>query len=169
MNKKKVICKDYQGKEYEVDSEELTLRPAVYGILIEEKKILLFKQFAGYDFPGGGMEKYESIEECLIREFKEETGYDIKPVELLTVSSSFYMTIVKKVPLNSILIYFLVKKVGGELSSKNLDEQEKVYADGPEWVELNNISNIQFMNSVDNLYIINKAIKLNESENKKSR
>lgn len=32
-----------------------------------------------WDFPGGGLEHDESIKECVEREVKEETGYEVKP------------------------------------------------------------------------------------------
>ena len=38
-----------------------------------------------YTFPGGGMEKNETEEECVVREVKEEFGIDIKPVKKVYV------------------------------------------------------------------------------------
>ncbi|MDP2091299.1 MAG: NUDIX domain-containing protein [Candidatus Gracilibacteria bacterium] len=51
----------------------------VYGIYIENDKILLIKKARGpyigmYDLPGGGIEYGETISECLKREIYEETG-----------------------------------------------------------------------------------------------
>jgi 8-oxo-dGTP pyrophosphatase MutT (NUDIX family) len=73
MNKK-IICKDIKGNEYAVPVEQLSFRPSVYGIIIQEGKILLSKQWDGYDFPGGGIKLGETIEQALLREVKEETG-----------------------------------------------------------------------------------------------
>ncbi len=39
-------------------------------------------EFSGYSFPGGHVEKDESFLKSVIREAKEETGYDIKNVKL---------------------------------------------------------------------------------------
>ena len=54
----------------------------VYGLLVKDNKILLIKKCGGpydgkLDLPGGSIEFNESIEEALIREFKEEVGIDI--------------------------------------------------------------------------------------------
>ncbi len=54
-------------------------RTGVYGVAVENDKILLIKQhrgpFAGkYDFPGGGIEFGETPEEALRREFVEEVA-----------------------------------------------------------------------------------------------
>lgn len=54
-------------------------RCAVYGVCIKDHKILLIEQKKGpfkgkLDFPGGGIEFGESIEEALQRELKEEVA-----------------------------------------------------------------------------------------------
>lgn len=63
----------------------------VYGLLFDAQKRLLISEerIRGRDvvkFPGGGLEFGEGMLECIIREFKEETGQDIK------VSRHFYTT-----------------------------------------------------------------------------
>lgn len=71
---------------------ELIVRPT--GILIEDQKILLVKQDVNekrqWSLVGGKLEPCESIEHCLIREFKEETGLDISVKELLYVCDRFH-------------------------------------------------------------------------------
>ena len=52
---KNVICRDLDKREFAVSSDKLVFRPSVYGILIENSKVLLPKQWDGYDFPGGGI------------------------------------------------------------------------------------------------------------------
>ena len=51
---KKVVCHDINGKLYKLNANRLTFRPSIYGILIKKNKVLLSKQWDGYDFPGGG-------------------------------------------------------------------------------------------------------------------
>ena len=160
MNKK-IICYDKDNNKFEIDSTQVTFRPSVYGVLIEDNKILLSKQWDGYEFPGGGMEIYETMEQTVIREFFEETGLKVEPIKLLHAESSFFCpTHDKKFAdcyWNCPLLYFLVKKVGGKISIENFDESEKHYADMPEWIELDKIPKTKFVTSADFRSIINNA------------
>lgn len=159
---KKVLCHNLDNKEFAVESDKLIFRPSVYGILVENDRVLLSKQWDGYDFPGGGIEIHETIEEALKREFFEETGLHIEPFAPIHCESSFFNPSHSKNHKdeywNCQLIYYVVKKVGGKLSIANFDEEEKNYADFPEWIDLNNLDNIKFINSIsDNVEIIKKT------------
>jgi 8-oxo-dGTP pyrophosphatase MutT (NUDIX family) len=160
---KKVKYRDINNNVGEVDVDKLFFRPSVYGVLIEGDKILLSPQWDGYDFPGGGMEIYETVEQALEREFWEETGLKVKRREIVVCESNFF-----KLPYggnegqycNSIAMYYLCERIGGELSTGNFDEHEKEYAKMPKWVDLKNIEKIKFYTSVDNIDIINKVMNI---------
>ena len=71
----------------------------VYGIAVHDGKILLsHEEFDGRKFtkfPGGGLQWGESIQECLRREYLEETGIEVEPGYLFHVTetvqvSAFY-------------------------------------------------------------------------------
>lgn len=70
---------------------EIRVRPT--GILIEDNLILVLRQSVietrKWSLPGGALEPGETIEQCLIREMKEETGLDIKVKELLYVCDRY--------------------------------------------------------------------------------
>lgn len=158
---KKIICRDVNGKECEVDISKLQFRPSVYGLLIEDDKILLTRQWDGYDFPGGGIDIDETIEEALKREFFEETGLEVEPIMPVHSETDFfnpdYADKYKGQFWNCLMIYYLVKKVGGTLTTENFSEEEKDYADMPEWINLNNIKDKKFFNSVDSVALIEKV------------
>ena len=96
------------------------------GILIEENRILLVKQDVTearhWALPGGRPEPGETLEQCLVREMKEETGLDVSVKELLYITDRFYQSS------HVVHILFLLEKVGGKLrSGKDLQvETEKI-------------------------------------------
>lgn len=156
----KIVCHDKGGNNYEVDENALKFRPSVYGVLIENGRVLLSKQWDGYDFPGGGIGQDETVEQALKREFWEETGLKVSPLEAVHCETSMFKPSMHDEFWNCQLIYFLVEKIGGELSKENLDHYEKQYADLPEWIELDKLSQIKFYNSVDSPAVIKKALRL---------
>jgi mutator protein MutT len=89
-------------------NQGLMVRPTA--ILIEDGEILLVRQEVTetrrWSLPGGKLESGETIEQCLIREVKEETGLDITIDELLYVCDRFYKG-------NQVVhMTFLVKRTG---------------------------------------------------------
>jgi hypothetical protein len=64
----------------------------------------------------------------------------------------------------SILMYYLCERTGGKFSIKNFAEDEKKYADMPEWIDIKNTRKIKFYNPVNNDKIIKDAIELNFSK-----
>ena len=150
MPKKTVICHDRNGKLYKVNANKLFFRPSIYGILIEKNKVLLSKQWGGYDFPGGGADLHETVEQTLKREFWEETGFITKAIKLIYAGTSMFFSIETKEYMNCPMFYFKVKKLSGRLSKENFDEQEKKYADMAEWIDIKKINRIKFYNSLGN-------------------
>jgi len=163
MKNKKVVCHNRYGEKHEVDSSELFFRPSVYGVLVEGDKVLLSKQWDGYDFPGGGIYIHETIDEALEREFWEETGLKVKRGNIVACESNFFTSDLSKKSANFILTYFLVNKIDGEISIDNIDTEESRYIDMPEWIDLKDIDKIKFYNNVDSPKLIREAIKINKN------
>lgn len=100
------------------------------GLLLDGNKILLSHELntGVYMSPGGGLETGETLEECCIRELREETGYDVKPVKpFLTINEYCFETLY-------ISNYFLCEAVGK--SEQSLTETEVEHGITPEWVEI---------------------------------
>ena len=142
-----VTCEDIKGKTYQVSTSKLTFRPAVYGVIVKGGKILMSKQWDGYDFPGGGIELGEPTKNALIREVKEETGIDVEIGKILHCEHSFFKLPFKGNFVHSIHMYYECQMIGGELSAEFLDEQEKQYADKPEWISLSDIEQVKIYSS----------------------
>lgn len=155
---KTVTCVDIEGKKYEVPVSELSWRPSAYGIVIKDGKILLSKQFGnGYDLPGGGLDLGERPEHAAVREVKEETGIVVDNPKLITAETSFFkMAHHDGQSHQSLLFYYTCDYVGGEFSIDGFDEEEKKYADMPEWIDLKDLPNINVKSSVDWRTIVQK-------------
>jgi 8-oxo-dGTP diphosphatase len=158
-----VVCVDREGNRKEVPTADLVFRPSIYGIIIEDGKILLSRQWDGYDFPGGGVEKGERLDEALMREVREETGLVVRVGRLVGCGDAFFTTPFENRHTHSILLYRLCRIESGELSTAFFDEDEKRYAQMAEWIDLESVSGLIFCNSIDSVRIIREAVKMTES------
>lgn len=92
------------------------MRPvAADALIIEGKNVLLVKRgkapFKGkWAIPGGFLEEDETLEECAVREAKEETNLDVKVVWLVGVFSR-----PSRDPRKTVGAVFLCKRLSGEL------------------------------------------------------
>ena len=62
----------------------------VGGVLIKDNKILLTKGGDDYSLPGGHSQIGETSQETIIREFKEETGLDVEPLNVISTYENFW-------------------------------------------------------------------------------
>lgn len=74
---------------------ELAIRNATKAIIVRDGKVLLNKckgyhNELYYDLPGGGQQQYETMEEALIRECLEETGYLVKIVRFAALAEEIH-------------------------------------------------------------------------------
>ncbi|MBQ2974746.1 MAG: NUDIX domain-containing protein [Clostridia bacterium] len=100
------------------------------GIIVENGKILLSHEVntGVYMSPGGGLEDGETLEECCIRELKEETGFDVKPTKHFVIINEYCFETLY------ISNYFLCEITGK--SKQSLTDIEVEHGITPEWVEL---------------------------------
>lgn len=82
-------------------------------VLVEQGGILLVEQRVSatrsWSLPGGGVEPGESLEECVIREVREETGLRVAVDELLYVCDRIQEN------QHTVHITFAVRRLGGDL------------------------------------------------------
>jgi 8-oxo-dGTP diphosphatase len=94
----------------------------VGAIIIEGERVVLVKRAhppiqGQWSIPGGVLEVGEMVREAAIREAREETGLIVEPGELLGVYDRILHDAEKRVQYHYVLIDFLCRRLGGELST----------------------------------------------------
>ena len=73
---------------FDIDGELFSYR--IGGALIRNDKILLTKGGDDYSLPGGHSQIGETSQETIIREFKEETGFDVETLNVISTYENFW-------------------------------------------------------------------------------
>ena len=114
-------------------------------VLVQDRK----KSWCGVAFPGGHVERLESIVDSTIREIKEETGLDIWNLELCGVKQWF-----NDVEGRNVCFLFKTNSFSGKLISS--DEGENF------WIKKSDILNYKLANNFDVMYRVFEEKGLNE-------
>lgn len=78
-------------------------RPGAYGVIFNESNEIGIVEHNGYYFlPGGGIEKDESESEALLREVREETGFEVQIDRHLGDANEFQISFDNKIKFNQI-------------------------------------------------------------------
>jgi len=106
---------DLFDKKHKRNLKNFKFRVSAYGVLYKANKILVQRhpKLKTFGLPGGGVEIGETINNSLVREFKEETGLRVGIGKLITVTEGFFTY--EGEDAHSISITYEVKKVGGKL------------------------------------------------------
>lgn len=87
----------------------------IYGVLRRADEVLmtrsLFIKRPFVNFPGGGVELGEPPIEALRREYREETGLEIRPLRVLYASEGLHLS--TQMPIQIVSVYWLVESVSG--------------------------------------------------------
>lgn len=138
-------------------SVEFQTRVGVYCAIVKDGALLLahlrtshYGRDFGWSLPGGGIEPYETVEECAIREVREETGLTIRLGQVLRVRT-FTAEPAERidsgehvVPLVNVQIIFEAHVTGGELRNERAGSTDHVA-----WVPIADIPNMHRVSLVD--------------------
>ena len=125
----------------------------VYGLLIENDAVLItIEHRAGMrmvKFPGGGLEKGEGIENCLIREFQEELAINIQVDSFYYVNEFFQQSRFSERD-QLISFYYRVNSTDlGKILNSNINSElspgEQLFC----WVPINELSKVDFSFPID--------------------
>jgi 8-oxo-dGTP diphosphatase len=115
----------------------------VYGIVLNQGNILLTDEYQlgirMTKFPGGGMEYGEGTLDCLTREFREETGQEVRVKEHIYTTDYFQPTMLLPEPQQLISIYYRVELPDYTLLKSSLKPFDFELAEGAQsfrWLPL---------------------------------
>ncbi|WP_144765149.1 NUDIX hydrolase [Curtobacterium sp. 9128] len=98
-------------------------RLAAYGVVVRDGRVLLamqrFPEAGTWALPGGGVEFNETVEDAVVREFMEETGYEVAVDGLLGIRHHVVPAERRMHengrPMKAVQVVFRVRVTGGEL------------------------------------------------------
>ncbi|GGB27862.1 hypothetical protein GCM10011492_17610 [Flexivirga endophytica] len=117
---------------------EYDTRLAAYAVIVRDGAILLSwfnGSTPGWTLPGGGVEFDESIEEAVVRELYEETGYHVRVGAPLTTDSFTVADDGRGRPFKSVRVLFDATITGGQLGTTEVDGT----TDFARWIRLTEV------------------------------
>jgi|SRR6056297_2761518 len=131
-------------KEFEYDAElkkagKTFVRKAVKGVIIKGEYILMIhsRQNGDYKFPGGGLEKFETAEETLFREIREECGADVFEIgELLGTVIEYKKAREPEYDVFKMVSDYYLCQVSDKKTDLMLDPYEQDLGFHPVWVPI---------------------------------
>ena len=110
-----VTAYDIHGQPHARSLKNFRFRVSVYGLLTRDDEILVNRHplHSRYGLPGGGVEIGETMRDALVREYREETGLEVRPTRLLDVNESLFTFGGEDA--HGILILYNVEMIGGEI------------------------------------------------------
>jgi 8-oxo-dGTP diphosphatase len=128
-------------------------RLAAYALVVDDRdRILLALWNEGdeprWTLPGGGVELHESVEEAVVRELREETGYDVRVGALRTVDT-YVIPAGRRLngsprPMKAVRVLFDATIEGGELT-----HEVEGSTDEARWVPLDEAAGLPHVSLVD--------------------
>jgi ADP-ribose pyrophosphatase YjhB (NUDIX family) len=105
-------------------SREYPSRPLVGtgALILRDGKLLLVKRgahpgFGKWSVPGGLVELGERVQDAMVREVKEEVGFDVEAVKLTDVADTITLDSSGRVQYHFVVVNFVARIVGGELKT----------------------------------------------------
>ncbi len=133
-------CITLYGEPKDIPSEDLIFRPSGYGICIQDGAILLvkMKNTGKYFFPGGGVDKGESVTDAVIRECQEETGSAVAIKDFLIMKESFFYYDPLDTAFHCFNFFYIIDLISQTDDFTNPDSDDE--ATEATWIPLNTLT-----------------------------
>ncbi|WP_396592710.1 NUDIX domain-containing protein [Brevundimonas sp. R86498] len=106
-------------------------RPAAFGLVFQEGRLAcvrVTRDTPYFDLPGGAIDGDESEEQALVREFVEETGMTVRPLERIAEAGQFFLRS-DEAPVNNLAGFWLCDSVSLTPGRKIEPDHELVWLD----------------------------------------
>lgn len=132
-----------------MDFRDYDTRLAAYALVVDDGRVLLALWNEGaereWTLPGGGVDLHETVAETVVREVKEETGYDVALGRVLGVDSFVVPPGHDGArPFKSVRVVFEGRIVGGELR-----HEVEGTTDEARWISLAEVQSLPRVSNVD--------------------
>lgn len=126
----------------------MAIRCAAKALIVQDGRILLnrCRKSDGsvyYDLPGGGQNAFESMEEAVLREVREETGMSVRVVRFAAMAEEIYTSeaLRKKYPdyAHRVMHIFVAEPDGSELELPTVKDWGM---ERSEWILLHEVQNL---------------------------
>jgi len=134
-----ITCNAFLGGTKQLARDRLQFRPAVYGLIIDQDRIMLVNTIVSnrYSLPGGGVEIGELVEDALKREVREETGLEIEVGRFAGFKEDFFYYDPADLAFHSFLFYYYCRPLTFQFAVK--EEIDDYSVDQPQWVEMKSL------------------------------
>jgi 8-oxo-dGTP diphosphatase len=108
---------------------EYLFRPAVFGLVFHEEKIAcvrVTRDTPYVDLPGGAVDGDETEPQALVREFVEETGMTVRPIERIAEAGQFFRKSDGQ-PVNNLGGFWIAEMLALDPALKVEDDHELVW------------------------------------------
>lgn len=105
------------------------LRPATFGLVFHDEKIAcvrVTRDAPYYDLPGGAVDGDETEQQALIREFVEETGMSVRPLERIAEAGQYFRKS-DGAPVNNVGGFWIAEMTALDPSRKVEDDHALVW------------------------------------------
>lgn len=162
-----IECVTLFDKKKSVPESAIYFRPAVYGVVVHKKKVLVIKMKSTgkYMFPGGGVEE-DNIKDALRREMREEAGIEIDILHLIHFHENHFYYDPLDLAFNSYLYFYLCLPKTFRLAKPH--EVDDLEAEDPQWISKDSLNDHTIQGPEIGIHKIVKVLDLSKYETDKN-